>query len=372
MLSETPARCGAPRVRELRLRVGFGGRCRRRHPGRGHHHRGGSNEGEEPARRARRESSQQHKTHESNCLARRVSTAPTRPLRPMAAADVASKCIDKLNERLHITAGGDKPAGRLSERTMPSGNESHASRHSPMTQGPHVIGIDAGAYQDGLPAGGRHGSRSLRSAWRRRQPAGGRRARGGKGSPSRHGRGNRRPRSNPVGHLPRHRRRRSPRRLRGGARDHAEDRLQGARPDRERCARRTGGRRAPGPRASSSSPAPGRSHTAATRRTKPPVPAGGATCSATRVAATGSDGQRCARCCAESDHRGQKTAPTPLLLKHFGIAQAQGLLHEVYYSNLRPSAIGSLAQCVEAAFRKATVRRSASFEAQRTSSKRLV
>jgi N-acetylglucosamine kinase-like BadF-type ATPase len=54
----------------------------------------------------------------------------------------------------------------------------------------------------------------------------------------------------------------------------------------------------------------------------------------------------------EADQRGQQTALTPLLLKHFGIAQAQGLLHEVYYSNLRPSAIGSLAQCVEAAFRE--------------------
>jgi N-acetylglucosamine kinase-like BadF-type ATPase len=54
----------------------------------------------------------------------------------------------------------------------------------------------------------------------------------------------------------------------------------------------------------------------------------------------------------EADQRGQTTALTPLLLKHFGIAQAQGLLHEVYYSNLRPSAIGSLAQCVEAAFRE--------------------
>lgn len=52
----------------------------------------------------------------------------------------------------------------------------------------------------------------------------------------------------------------------------------------------------------------------------------------------------------ESDHRGQKTALTPLLLKHFGIEQAQGLLHEVYYSNLTPSAIGSLARCVQAAF----------------------
>ena len=54
----------------------------------------------------------------------------------------------------------------------------------------------------------------------------------------------------------------------------------------------------------------------------------------------------------EADQRGQKTALTPLLLKHFGIAQAQGLLHEVYYSNLRPSAIGSLAECVEGAFRE--------------------
>ena len=54
----------------------------------------------------------------------------------------------------------------------------------------------------------------------------------------------------------------------------------------------------------------------------------------------------------EADQRGQKTALTPLLLKHFGIAQAQQLLHEVYYSNLKPASIGSLAQCVEAAFRE--------------------
>src|SRR6476661_7546893 len=54
----------------------------------------------------------------------------------------------------------------------------------------------------------------------------------------------------------------------------------------------------------------------------------------------------------ESDHRGQQTALTPLLLKHFGIAQAQGLLHEVYYSTLRPPSIASLPQCVEAAFRE--------------------
>jgi N-acetylglucosamine kinase-like BadF-type ATPase len=54
----------------------------------------------------------------------------------------------------------------------------------------------------------------------------------------------------------------------------------------------------------------------------------------------------------EADQRGQRTLLTPLLLKHFDIANAQGLLHEVYYSNLVPSAIGALSQCVEAAFRE--------------------
>jgi len=54
----------------------------------------------------------------------------------------------------------------------------------------------------------------------------------------------------------------------------------------------------------------------------------------------------------EADQRGQKTALTPLLLRHFGIAEAQGLLHEVYYSNLKAAAIGALAQCVQAAFQE--------------------
>jgi N-acetylglucosamine kinase-like BadF-type ATPase len=54
----------------------------------------------------------------------------------------------------------------------------------------------------------------------------------------------------------------------------------------------------------------------------------------------------------EADQRGQKTALTPLLLRHFGIAQAQGLLHEVYYGNLNPADIGSLAQCVHEASQK--------------------
>src|SRR3954470_8889247 len=53
----------------------------------------------------------------------------------------------------------------------------------------------------------------------------------------------------------------------------------------------------------------------------------------------------------EADHRGPETALTPLLLKHFGIEAAQGLLHEVYSGSLRPSAIGALARCVESAYR---------------------
>lgn len=52
----------------------------------------------------------------------------------------------------------------------------------------------------------------------------------------------------------------------------------------------------------------------------------------------------------ESDHRGPKTALSNLLLEHFGIAQAQGLIHEVYHTNLKPAAIGSLAKCVQDAF----------------------
>jgi N-acetylglucosamine kinase-like BadF-type ATPase len=52
----------------------------------------------------------------------------------------------------------------------------------------------------------------------------------------------------------------------------------------------------------------------------------------------------------ESDRRGPKTALTEMLLKHFAVSQAQGLIHEVYHTNLKPAAIGALAQCVQAAF----------------------
>jgi N-acetylglucosamine kinase-like BadF-type ATPase len=51
-----------------------------------------------------------------------------------------------------------------------------------------------------------------------------------------------------------------------------------------------------------------------------------------------------------ADQRGRETALTPLLLAHFGVERPQGLIHEVYHSNLKPSAIGALAQCVQQAF----------------------
>jgi N-acetylglucosamine kinase-like BadF-type ATPase len=54
----------------------------------------------------------------------------------------------------------------------------------------------------------------------------------------------------------------------------------------------------------------------------------------------------------QSDRRGPETVLSPLLLEHFGIQRAQELIHEVYHTNLKPSAIGSLAKCVQAAFTK--------------------
>jgi N-acetylglucosamine kinase-like BadF-type ATPase len=52
----------------------------------------------------------------------------------------------------------------------------------------------------------------------------------------------------------------------------------------------------------------------------------------------------------EADQRGSATALTPLLLAHFGVDEAQGLIHEVYQSDLKPTSIGALARCVHEAF----------------------
>ncbi len=196
-------------------------------------------------------------------------------------------------------------------------------------------------------------ARSLRSARRRRQPAGGRRARGREGSPS------------------------TSWRRRSATAESSRRRSASASPasigptTARRCAgimRRIGYKArvlvvndalvaleagAPGPtrrrrhlRHRVDRLRPQRA------RTRPRAPAAGATCSATRAAATGLAAPRCARCCARPIGAGRRRALTPLLLKHFGVAAAQGLIHEVYHSNLRPSAIGALAQCVQAAFRE--------------------
>ena len=52
----------------------------------------------------------------------------------------------------------------------------------------------------------------------------------------------------------------------------------------------------------------------------------------------------------EADQRGPATALTPLLLAHFEVDRPQELIHEVYHSNLKPSAIGALSQSVHQAF----------------------
>ena len=52
----------------------------------------------------------------------------------------------------------------------------------------------------------------------------------------------------------------------------------------------------------------------------------------------------------EADRRGPATILSGLLLKHFDVAQAQGLIHQVYNANLKPAAIGALATCVQSAF----------------------
>jgi N-acetylglucosamine kinase-like BadF-type ATPase len=52
----------------------------------------------------------------------------------------------------------------------------------------------------------------------------------------------------------------------------------------------------------------------------------------------------------QADKRGPVTALSELLLKHFGVAQAQELIYQVYNTNLKPTAIGALAKCVQSAF----------------------
>jgi N-acetylglucosamine kinase len=50
------------------------------------------------------------------------------------------------------------------------------------------------------------------------------------------------------------------------------------------------------------------------------------------------------------DQRGQHTALTRMLLDHFGVAEPQELIYEIYQTNLKPAAIGALAGFVQQAF----------------------
>jgi N-acetylglucosamine kinase-like BadF-type ATPase len=51
-----------------------------------------------------------------------------------------------------------------------------------------------------------------------------------------------------------------------------------------------------------------------------------------------------------ADRRGPETRLTRMLLDHFNVTQPQLLLHQVYHPQLKPAAIGALAECVQAAF----------------------
>ena len=53
-----------------------------------------------------------------------------------------------------------------------------------------------------------------------------------------------------------------------------------------------------------------------------------------------------------ADQRGNATVLTPMLLEHFQVPSPQSLLHTVYHDHLSPAAIGTLASCVQAAFRE--------------------
>ena len=103
--------------------------------------------------------------------------------------------------------------------------------------------------------------------------------------------------------------------------------------------------------ASWSSPAPGRSPTAATRANEAARAGGWG-----YVLGDEGSGYWIGRAALravlrEADRRGPATrAHARCCCNYFGVARAQDLIHEVYHGTLRPAAIASLAQCVQAAF----------------------
>ncbi len=204
-------------------------------------------------------------------------------------------------------------------------------------------------HQDRLPARRSRGHRPRRGARQRRQSAGAGGARGRDDPPRRDGSRHRRTRGRAVRHRPRHGRRRSRRRRPDHAPRAAPDRLQGANGDHQRRPDRARRRRSATSPAWCSSPAPGRSPTAATPATKRPAPAAGATSWATKGSGYWIGRHALRAVVRESDGRGHATAMTPLVLAHFGVTRPEELVRVVYDGALRPSAIAAVARAVQAA-----------------------
>ena len=153
----------------------------------------------------------------------------------------------------------------------------------------------------------------------------------------------------PGGDLPRHRRRRSRGRGAHGSRDHAPDRLQIARPRRQRRAHRAGRRRRRRAGHRDHRRAPDRSSTAATRDRRRRAPAGGATSSATRGAATGSAAKRSPRSCARWTAGDPQTRLGEDVLAFFNIDDTSRLPRIVYDRELPRMSVAALGPIVQRA-----------------------
>ena len=215
----------------------------------------------------------------------------------------------------------------------------------------YVLGIDAGGTKTVCQLADEHGTLVVGGARRRGEPAGLGRAARRKGAARRHGGRDRRSRDrarrrsvsgSPASTGPmiprssrgimrrigykariarrqrRARRARSGRAGRAGRGDHLRhriDRVRAQRAERRRARRRLGPR--------------------ARRR-------GQRLLDRPRGAARGAAGSR--------PPRPDDGADAVCCFEHFGVTEAQNLIHEVYQNKLRPAAIGALAQCVQAAF----------------------
>ena len=217
----------------------------------------------------------------------------------------------------------------------------------------HVLGIDAGGTKTVCQLADEHGRRARRrrvAAARTCRPSG--ELAGREGPPRRHGGGDRRRRCDmPVaiclGIAGVDRRRRFPRSCEAIMRASATRRACSSsttRWSRSRPAR-------PDSPGSWSSPAPDRSPTGATPAARRRASGGWG-----YVLGDEGSGYWIGRAALravlrESDRRGAPTRCSRLLLlEHFGVSDPQDLIHEVYHANLRPAAIGALAQCVQQAF----------------------